>query len=373
MPPLVSRAKGAFARARSRSPLVDHLTRMQQHYGRVNGSAQAGAVTYFAFLSFFPILALAFFVVGYIARVYASARDDLVTAITELFPGLIATAQADGTSSSGISLDSIERAATTVGIIGLVGLVYSGLGWLSGMRKALEVVFELPRSAHPGFVSGKLRDLVTLVVLGLMLTVSVVVTAAVVGYSGTILDLVDAGRGLSWLVRLLGVVLGIGFSTLLFYALFRLLARPRTPRRALWQGALLGGVGFEALKVASSLLLKLTQDQPAFQAFGIALVLLVWINYFSRLVMYAAAWAYTSRPAQAARDAEPGPASPDAEALRARVEVARANRSAVPPPATLAPTRDTVAGRPGPDPRVAFGAGAATALGLVALVRRLRR
>ena len=35
-----------------------------EHYGDVKGSLQAGAVTYFAFLSFFPILALAFFVVG---------------------------------------------------------------------------------------------------------------------------------------------------------------------------------------------------------------------------------------------------------------------------------------------------------------------
>ena len=37
------------------------------------------------------------------------------------------------------------------------------------------------------------------------------------------------------------------------------------------------------------------RGNPAFQAFGVALILLIWINYFSRLVMYSAAWAYTLR------------------------------------------------------------------------------
>jgi membrane protein len=50
------------------------------------------------------------------------------------------------------------------------------------------------------------------------------------------------------------------------------------------------------LKEASTFLLGLTQKSQAFQAFGITLILLVWINYFSRVVLYAAAWAHTERP-----------------------------------------------------------------------------
>jgi membrane protein len=36
----------------------------------------------------------------------------------------------------------------------------------------------------------------------------------------------------------------------------------------------------------------------------VALILLVWIYYFSRLVMYSAAWAYTAPSARAQRAAE---------------------------------------------------------------------
>ena len=82
----------------------------------------------------------------------------------------------------------------------------------------------------------------------------------------------------------------------MFFVLFKVLARPPTPDRALWQGALLGSVAFEVLKQLSSM-----RRRPPSAArpskLGIALILLVWINYFSRIVMYAAAWAHTSQPA----------------------------------------------------------------------------
>ena len=83
-----------------------------------------------------------------------------------------------------------------------------------------------------------------------------------------------------------------------------LVVEPHVPRGALVRGALLGAVGFEVLKSLANLLLAQTRGNPAFQAFGVALILLVWINYFSRLVMYAAAWAYTSPDALAQRTAE---------------------------------------------------------------------
>jgi membrane protein len=151
------------------------------------------------------------------------------------------------------------------------------------------------------------------------------------------------------------IVVALVANTLLFFVLFTVLARPRTPRRSLWDGAFLGSLAFEVLKQLSSFLLAATHRSPAFQAFGIALILLVWINYFSRIVMYAAAWACTTPAARALRASEAQPLPPDALALRARV------------PASLpAPPERRV------DPRLAFGAGAAVALGLVAMTRHRR-
>ena len=276
--------------------------RTASHYGSVHGNSQAGAVTFFGFLSFFPILALGFFVVGLVSRLYPDIRGQMVAEIDALLPGVV------GNDPGQVALETIEDYSGTVGFVGLVAVVYSGLGWLSGMRQALEVMFVVPRREQPGFLRGKLRDLGTLGFIGLALLVSVALSGAVTGFSDAILGLVgiDSTSFVATVVlSLVGHVLAILASTVLLMTMFKvLLVESHVPRRALVRGALLAAVGFEILKLAANLLLAQTEGSPAFQAFGVSLILLVWINYFSRLVMLAAAWAYTATSALDQRTAE---------------------------------------------------------------------
>ena len=346
MASLGDRVRARVDAVRRRRPLVDHLVRMQEHYGGVKAGQQAGAVTYFGFLSFFPILALSFFAVGWISRVYADARHDLAQALNSVMPGLIGSEQGQAT------LGQIEKAAGTLGIIGAVLLLYSGLGWLSAMRDALVTVFETPAKEQPGFVGAKLRDLLALVLIGVVLFVAVVVAGLVGGFSGSLLDWAQVDVDLGWLVTALTVVLGFAANMLLFFLIFRLLGEPHVPRRSLWQGAALGALAFEVLKQASGLLLRITQGSPAFQAFGIALIVLVWINYFSRIVLYSAAFAYTSPAARARGGPEPGPP-----------------RHGPPTP----PGRAAAGGGAGPAGGTPYVAGALSTLGVVAAARRLSR
>jgi membrane protein len=314
VPSFVDRVKGRISELRRDHPAVDHVARMQEHYGETKASQQAGAVTYFGFLSVFPVLALAFFVVGWVSKVYPGAQDNLVQAIGQMFPGII------GRGKGQIQLKDIEDAAGTVGLIGLVGVLYSGLGWLSALRDALITVFELPEREQPSFVKGKLRDLITLAIIGAVLLVAVAFTGLVSGFSKDLLGWVGLSTQLGWLVQVLSIVLGLLANAVLFFAMFRLLAAPDLPKRAMWSGALLGAVGFEVLKQVSGLLIRSTQGQPAFQVFGLALILVVWINYFSRVVLYAASWAWTHPLAREQRVVEPaepvqGPPSPSADDL----------------------------------------------------------
>ena len=299
MPAVVDRLKDRVAELRKDHPAVDHAVLTQEHYGGTKAGQQAGAVTYFGFLSVFPVLALAFFVVGWVAKVYPDAQDTLVTSVKSMFPGLI------GSGPNKLNIQDIQDSAATAGVLGLVGVLYSGLGWLSALRDALITVFSLPDREQPSFVMGKVRDLITLAIIGAVLLFAVAFTGLVSGFSGDLLDWVGLGAELGWLVTLLTVALGLLANALLFFAMFRLLAAPDLPKRAMWSGALLGAVGFEILKQVSKFLIHGTQHQPAFQVFGLALILLVWINYFSRVVLYAAAWAWTHPLAREQRVVEP--------------------------------------------------------------------
>jgi membrane protein len=316
VPAALDRLKARLVEVRRRRPAVDHAVRTVQHYGAVRAGQQAGAATYFGFLSFFPVLALGVFVVGLLAGVYPAAHSDLESAVDQLFPGLV------GPGEGQVDLDEVQRFSGWAGVVGLAGVLYAGLGWFSALRAALEVVFQIPPTAHPGFVAGKVRDLVALVVVGLVLFTSVAAVGFVTAFSTTVLGWLALGEEVDWLLVALSRLLGLAANVLLFYAVFRLVGRPPTPRRALWQGAVLGAIGFEVLKAVSFLLLAQVQGSPAFQAFGIALILLVWIHYFSQVVLYAAAYAHTSREARLARAGEPtappaqGPPTPPLDVLK---------------------------------------------------------
>ena len=348
----VSGAKRRLAQARERRPFLDHVLRTVDHYGNVKGNALAGAVTFFGFLSFFPILALAFAVVGWVTGVYEDATEQMVEAIRSVLPMVV-----EGEAGSGeISIDAFQDGAGAAAGIGLLGVLYSGLGWVSGLRDALQVVFETPPREQSSFVVGKLKDLVSLVLIGVVLVLSVAVSGVVTALSGQILEWLGLDEALSPLLTVLAIVVGLAANALLFFAIFKILADHDTPSRSLWSGALLGAIGFEVLKQAATFLIGATKGQPAFAVFGIALVLLIWINYFSRVVMYAASWAHTSPEARAAREAE---AVADAMPEGPRIDLVAA-ADVVRPSASAS------------SPKAAFAAGAASMLGLVAWVRRRR-
>lgn len=282
---------------RARRPLLDRAVRTQERYAEVEAGQHAGAVTYYAFLSFFPVLALAVFVVGVVSNVYAQAQADLAEAIEHVMPGLL------GSDAGEISLAQVRRFSGWAALGGLAGVLYAGLGWVGATRIALETVFGTLPEQRPNIVLLKLRDLVALAVLGTVLFVSVIVSGLVTGFSEDVLDWLGADRTLDWLLVALTRIAGVAVNVVLFYALFRL-GRPRVPARSLWSGALLGGVAFEVMKAVSFLLLGFAKGSPAFQAFGTALIVLVWINYFARVVLYAAAWSWASPEARAAREGD---------------------------------------------------------------------
>ena len=159
---------------------------------------------------------------------------------------------------------------------------------------------------------------------------------------------------------LLTVLIGVAANMVLFYAMFRLLGEPDLPSRALWSGALLGALGFEVLKRLSSLLLAATKSSPGVQAFGVTLILLVWINYTSRLSCTPPRGrrrpARRGRPARVSSTPTPSRTPPPGSATTSR----RCPRL---------PARDRADERT--RSRTAFAAGGASMLALMAVVRRI--
>jgi membrane protein len=280
-------------RAQRWRALFDQPIRAYRHYAARDGSMLAAAVTYFAFLSLFPLVALSFSVVGFMAQFLPDAQHAMGAALQGLLPGMV------GDEPDQISLTAIQDAAGTAAGIGVLTMSYAGLGWISQMRDALAAVFDVESSRAPSFgrekvvafIAAQARDAVALMAIGLILLVSVGVSGGLLNVLRHLGRTIGVDGDLGFVMPPLLVAAGVATGTVLFFAMFKVLAAPTVADRALWSGAFVGAVGFEVLKLASTWLLGVTAQQPAFQAFGIALILLVWIHYFSRVLLFAASWA----------------------------------------------------------------------------------
>ncbi|MEO3793908.1 YihY/virulence factor BrkB family protein [Nonomuraea sp. B10E15] len=270
---------------RVRRPSIDHLIMTVQRYRLQSGDRLAGAVTYFAFLSFFPLLSLSYAVLGFAVAASEATRDALQRAIAERLPGL----------APQLDLEGIAQARETAGIIGLLGLLYAGLGALDALREALR---EMSMTTAPplGFVAGKLRDLASLVIVGATMILSVLVAGFATTATDKVLHALFGGSSMlvTLGLRIAGVVASVGADWLLFVILLGWVARAGLPFRAIAKGALLGALVFGVLKQAATLLLGHTLSNPVYGAFAVIVGLLVWINISARLVLFVAAWTSTA-------------------------------------------------------------------------------
>jgi membrane protein len=290
---IIDRAKGALRQGRRRHHWLDHLLRANDRNTEVYGSRLAGAITYFAFLSLFPMIAVAFAVLGYVVDVYPDAREQVSAVIEENLPGLV------GTGSGQINIDSIADAKSTASVVGLLGLLYSGTGWIGATRESLGQVFGRPRDTR-NLVVKKLLDVGVLALLGCAILLTVAVSSVTTTATTEILALVGLGGSTlaEWWLRALTLALAVALNTAIFAVLLARLGGTDTPgKRPAWKrirsAALLGGIGFEVLKLLATYLIGNTLDNPIYGAFAVVVGLLVWMNFVARLLVFAAAWTAT--------------------------------------------------------------------------------
>ena len=284
----LEKVKAAPDEARKRAPWLDHLVRAYQRMTADGGNQLAASVTYFAFLSIFPLLAIAFAALGYVVTVYPDAQAQVESALADTFPGLVGP-------DAPIDLRNLQGAAATAGIVGLLGLLYSGTNFVDAVREAVRTIW------HQNILAGniivkKIKDVLILLGLGAVLLVSLAISGLTTTITSTLLSLVGLeGSGVATvLLAVLGPVLALAVDTVFFVYLFTRLPKVRTPIKRVLKGALLGAIGFEILKLVGARLIAGTLDNPVYGTFAVVVGLLVWINYISRLIVFAAAYVVTA-------------------------------------------------------------------------------
>jgi membrane protein len=305
---------------------LDHVMLAYERYTERYGTHYAAAVTYFSVLSLVPILMIGFAIAGFVLQSQPDLLAELRTAIAEAVPDENLSKQINEAVNT--ALDS----KGTVGIIGLLGAAYSGLGWMGNLRDALTAQWGHAKENLP-FLGTLWRDLLSLIGLGLAIVLSFGITALGSGFADHVLvwlGLEDAGWARA-LVKIASILLSLLANWMVFlWVLARLPRKPVGWRSAL-RGALAAAIGFEVLKQAATIFLSFVTSSPTSAAFGSVIGVLVFANLVAQFLLFITAWTATAK-----ENREP--------------EVV-----AAPPPAVISPV---VSVRSGPAPSLMLGVGA---------------
>ncbi|GAC1439731.1 MAG: hypothetical protein NVS3B26_05170 [Mycobacteriales bacterium] len=281
---VITTAKTALPRARARWGFLDHLIRMYGRYQADGGDRLAAAVTFYWFLSLFPILLLAISVLGYVYGGSAAAK--VSSGLSGYLPDqLVATIG-----------DTLAKAKGKAGVIGLLGLLLSGLGWIDGLREAIRTVWHQNVKAG-NIVKRKLVDILVLVGLFATIAASVVVTGATTAATGYVLHLLHLSdtAAAHVLTQVLAYLLSGVADTALFLYMFTRLPKVTTPIAEVLRAAVFGAVGFEIVKFAGAFYVARTtsKGQATYGTFAVVVGLLLFLNLISRLILLTAAFAVT--------------------------------------------------------------------------------
>jgi membrane protein len=126
-------------------------------------ATHAGALTYGSFLAIPPLLLFASSIVGFVFAGRPQAAHNAVNELVKLVPGLssVVTAQ----------VQAAVEGRVTLGIVGLLGLLWTASGFASRLRHALGLIF---RTEWGGLLTGRIRG----TVIGLLMVAAFVALAA---------------------------------------------------------------------------------------------------------------------------------------------------------------------------------------------------
>ena len=281
----LQRLRDRVARMRERHEWVDHLARAGERYFAQRGNHFAAATAFFSILTAVPLLMVAFAAASYVLWFNPDLLAELEDAITASVPS--------------DALHSIIETAidqrNSIGTIGLIGALWSGVWWMSNLREAVSAQWELP-APHPAALQRLLYDLRALVGLGAALAVTLSFTVLGAGFAELVLAWLGApDDGLTrTLLRVVGIVLGVGANWLIFAWAITRLPRTDVALRGVRRAALLGAIGFEVLKQGATVYFEVVTSTPGGAVFGSLLGLLLFGYLVARLLLWVTAWAATA-------------------------------------------------------------------------------
>jgi membrane protein len=276
---VIGRIEAALGRridaVRVRSSAFDHVWRAGTLYADLLAGRLAAAIAYYGFFAVFALALVGYWIFGTILQdnreVSRAAADFLEVNLPFLDP------------------QQIAESSNTVGVVGLVILVFTGIGWVEAIRSSQRLMYGF--NQQPGnLVVRRLVDLGVLVAVFVLLGVSVAAVDALESLLRFLLRSTGS-VGLTTVSAVLSVLVNAVLATAMLVAVPRL----RMSRRRLRPAVLTVAIGITLLNTVGRYYVVRTERNPAYTVVATAVGLLLYLYLLNQMVLFGAALAATSR------------------------------------------------------------------------------
>jgi membrane protein len=227
----------------------------------------AALISYYAFVSIFPLLLVFVTVLGFVLQGHPADRDKIIHGTLGQFPIL----------ADSLKLHALKGSAPALAI-GIVGSLLAGMGITNAAQNTFNRIWDVPFKRRPNFLLIRLRGLVLLATLGSMTIVSTIAA----GFVGS------SSHGLVAVVG--GVLVAFVVNVALFMTAFRMLTAADVGWRTCVPGVILAAILWQLLQHLGGFYLdhELKHTQPLYGIFAVVLGLLAWLFVGAQLVIFAA-------------------------------------------------------------------------------------
>lgn len=247
-----------------------------------NASRLAAALAYYTIFSIAPLLVIAVAVAGVVLG-RGTAREQLVQQI-QSYTG---DPQAAEFIQRMIESTSQSNSGLFATIAGVIGLLFGASGVFAELQSALNQIWDV--EAKPSGVSGmiftRLIALAMVLLCGLLLLASVVLTTAITAAAGWLNQLLP---GVAVFIPAISFVVLLVLTVLIFALIYKYLPDTEIAWNDVWIGAIATALLFSIGRYLIGLYLGYSSAASTYGAAGSLALLLLWIYYSAQIFFLGA-------------------------------------------------------------------------------------
>jgi YihY family inner membrane protein len=240
-------------------------------HGEDKGGHLAALLTYYGFLSLFPLLLVGSAILQILSFNDSEFKQAVISHATQYFPVLGQQLQSNLESLGGTK---------AVLFISIIFTLWGAKGIADIFQFTFNTIWNVPNQKQPGFIKRSLKSLGIIILGG----GGFIIAAFLSGFA--------AGLNHETIYRIIPILISTVLLLCIFLALFKwALASPREYRdAAVFRSALFAAVGTELLQIIGGYLVtrQLGHLNSFYGSFGVTLALLFWIYLQSQVIVYAA-------------------------------------------------------------------------------------